>query len=135
MPEFFSPLPLAMVGLLVLNDHVLKARFHNALTGKLSDFAGCFFLPLFLSALLSLAGVASARARLAVGAVATLALFTSVKTSAVAAGAVCGVMGWLGAPLGLSCDGIVVDVTDLAALPMIPLSVWFGVRAQGEFAV
>ncbi len=34
--------------LLLLNDHVFKAAYGNALTGKLSDFAGVLILPLFL---------------------------------------------------------------------------------------
>jgi hypothetical protein len=41
--------PLFLVSLLVLglNDWVLKATFHNFLTGKLSDFAGVFALAIF----------------------------------------------------------------------------------------
>jgi hypothetical protein len=35
--------------LLALNDHVLKAAYHNPLTGKLSDFAGMVVLPLLLA--------------------------------------------------------------------------------------
>jgi len=35
--------------LLVLNDQIFKWEFANALTGKLSDFAGVFVLPFFLS--------------------------------------------------------------------------------------
>ena len=42
---------LLAIGLLVLNDHVLKDAFHNALTGKLSDFAGMAFFPLLLQGL------------------------------------------------------------------------------------
>ena len=37
---------------LVVNDHALKPLFHNALTGKLSDFAGLFAFALFWCALL-----------------------------------------------------------------------------------
>ena len=48
MREFFGPLPLAAVALLAVNDHVLKARWPGLVTGKLSDVAGCFLLPLFL---------------------------------------------------------------------------------------
>lgn len=44
--------PLFLIGLIILllNDFVLKAQFHNFLTGKLSDFAGLFIFPLFFSA-------------------------------------------------------------------------------------
>ena len=47
------PLALAAVALLLLNDHVLKATFHNALTGKLSDVAWMVVCPVLLAALLS----------------------------------------------------------------------------------
>lgn len=42
-----------LLGLAVLlaNDFLLKPLFHNWLTGKLSDFAGLFIFPLFLTAL------------------------------------------------------------------------------------
>lgn len=37
------------LGLLLLNDFYLKDYFHNWWTGKISDFAGLFILPIFLS--------------------------------------------------------------------------------------
>lgn len=37
------------VFLLFLNDHFLKAEFHNWFTGKFSDFLGMIILPLFLA--------------------------------------------------------------------------------------
>ncbi|MGQ7854359.1 hypothetical protein ACUN24_08930 [Pedobacter sp. WC2501] len=37
--------------LLILNDFLLKATFHNVLTGKLSDFCGLFIFPVFWSAI------------------------------------------------------------------------------------
>lgn len=43
-----SPLFLCSVGLLALNDWYLKATFHNALTGKISDFAGLFAFTVFI---------------------------------------------------------------------------------------
>ncbi len=44
------PLPLASVGVLALNDHLLKGSglLPSWLTGKLSDFAGLFFFPMLL---------------------------------------------------------------------------------------
>ncbi len=44
---FISPLFLLGLFILLLNDFVLKAQFHNFLTGKLSDFAGLFVFALF----------------------------------------------------------------------------------------
>jgi hypothetical protein len=43
------PAVIASLGLLILNDHLLKEQFHNALTGKLSDFAGLLFFPVFVA--------------------------------------------------------------------------------------
>jgi hypothetical protein len=48
------PLTLASIGLLLLNDHVLKTTAPSPLTGKLSDLAGLFFFPFLLAAVLSL---------------------------------------------------------------------------------
>src|SRR5262249_49080806 len=44
-----APSFIAVLVVLLLNDFVLKPHFHNWLTGKLSDFAGLFIFPLFLS--------------------------------------------------------------------------------------
>ena len=48
------PVALAALFTLALNDHVLKHVCPGVVTGKLSDFAGVVFLPLFLHALLEL---------------------------------------------------------------------------------
>jgi hypothetical protein len=47
-----SPFFIVSVSILILNDWILKPGFHNDLTGKLSDFAGLFAFPFFLSALI-----------------------------------------------------------------------------------
>jgi hypothetical protein len=49
------PLSLASLGVLVLNDHVLKAAWPGLLTGKLSDAAGLVVFPIFLHSLLEIA--------------------------------------------------------------------------------
>lgn len=41
------PWPIFAVMVLILNDHFLKMQYGNWWTGKISDFAGVFFLPLF----------------------------------------------------------------------------------------
>lgn len=46
-----NPFFLVSLGVLILNDWVLKAVFHNYVTGKLSDFAGLFAFPFFGSVL------------------------------------------------------------------------------------
>jgi hypothetical protein len=47
---FIHPVPAFAVLLMAANDSYLKVHYHNWLTGKLSDWAGVFFLPLFLVA-------------------------------------------------------------------------------------
>lgn len=50
-PYLTHPLVLTTLILTALNDHYLKYKFSNLLTGKISDFAGLFFFPLLLCAL------------------------------------------------------------------------------------
>jgi hypothetical protein len=45
------PLFIAAVLLLAINDWILKTTFHNFVTGKISDFAGLFAFPFFISTL------------------------------------------------------------------------------------
>lgn len=47
------PLSLLSIALLLLNDHVFKTVSPSWLTGKLSDFAGLFFFPFIVAAVLS----------------------------------------------------------------------------------
>src|SRR3954469_11095790 len=51
--DLVRPVPLAAVGVLAVNDHLLKGSglLPGAVTGKLSDFAGLFFFPLLLAAI------------------------------------------------------------------------------------
>lgn len=73
-----SPLPLLAIALLVVNDHVLKARVPGTVTGKLSDLAGMVFFPLLLAALAEHAGLRR-RGTVAVAALATGAVFAAIK--------------------------------------------------------
>ena len=128
-PEFLAPVPLLAVGLMAVNDAYLKFAFHDALTGKLSDLAGCFFLPLFISAGLALATGWPLRRRLALGCAATALLFSLISTSSLMARAVCAGLEVVTAPLGLSGHRIVSDPTDLVALPLVAAAWWYGRRA------
>lgn len=49
---YLTALPLLATGVLLLNDHVLKRLVPSVMTGKLSDAAGVFLLPI-----LALAGI------------------------------------------------------------------------------
>jgi len=48
-----NPLFLISLILLIANDWYFKSAFHNEITGKLSDFAGLFAFPFFLSLIFS----------------------------------------------------------------------------------
>jgi hypothetical protein len=111
-----SPAFIASLALLVINDFALKPLLHNALTGKLSDFAGLFALTLF---------VATLWPRHARRGAALIALaFTFWKTSY----AEPLIEAWNAvAPLAF---GRTVDLTDLVALPMIPFAIWAAPRLE-----
>lgn len=47
---FIHPLPLLAVVLTAVNDHYLKYQYPGMLTGKISDFTGLFYFPLFICA-------------------------------------------------------------------------------------
>ena len=128
--EFFSPAPLLAVALLATNDHFLKAAFHNTLTGKLSDFAGCFFLPLYVSAMLSFVTRWSLQRRLWLGAITTLAIFIPVSVSRAAADFVCRTVELIAIPLGIGAQRIASDPTDLIAVPMICLAVLYAQKVN-----
>lgn len=55
---FIHPLPLAAVLVTAINDHYLKYASPSDLTGKISDFTGLFYFPLFLAALTIITGFA-----------------------------------------------------------------------------
>jgi len=112
--QLASPAFIVALALLVLNDFALKPLFHNALTGKLSDFAGLFALTLFVATLWP------RHARIAGANIA--AAFTFWKTSYVEP-----LIEALNAASPFAF-GRTVDLTDLIALPMIPLAVFAAPR-------
>jgi hypothetical protein len=127
-PEFFGVLPVAAVALFALNNFVLKRAWPGLVTGKLSDLLVCFFLPLFVSALLQrLSPRPGVAARVAAGIVVTAAIFIAVKTSPVASHLLDRDIALLLQPLGLHTAPNCVDVTDLCALPMLALA-WLHAR-------
>lgn len=109
---------LGAVALLLLNDFVLKAALHNWFTGKLSDFAGLFFFPLFFTVFFP------KRAKLIFIATALLFIFWKSPFSA-------GLIAWINLLPGFHY-GRVVDFTDLLALSILPVSYYIFTK-QDEF--
>ncbi len=132
--EFFAPLPLAAVVLLGLNDHFWKIRFHNELTGKLSDIAVCFILPLYVSAVLGLVRPWPIKARLLVGSIVTALAFVLLELSDVAGSLFARLIITLGAPFGTFRVALTRDPTDLFTLALIPLACWYGWWRAQRFA-
>ncbi len=128
MTEFFAPLPLLAVALMAVNDRLLKRWFGNAVTGKLSDIAICFFLPLFISAVLGLLWRRHPRARVLAGAAITIAVFTGQEIWPWFEDRFLAAMRFVGAPLGLREFALVRDLSDLLTLLMVPLAVAYGFR-------
>ncbi len=119
--------PLAAVVLLAFNDHVLKGRLGGAVTGKLSDLAICFLLPLLVSATLGMLVDWPVRRRLWLGAAIGGATFGLLEMSDAAEAL------FQGAMQAVSVGRVVFtrDATDLAALLCVPLAVAYGQRRIG----
>lgn len=132
MRELCAPAPLCAVALFGLNNHLLKHAYPGWLTGKLSDIACCFFLPLLISAVLGIFTRCSMARRLLLGALCTLLVFAAVKCSATASALLNNVLSALTRRLGLGPSLNRVDPTDLIALPMIALAFWFGARVAAQ---
>jgi hypothetical protein len=130
-PEFFGPLPLAAVALFALNNGVLKHAWPGWVTGKLSDLLVCFFLPLFVSALLERITRWGVATRVAAGIALTATIFMAVKTSAAASHVLDREIAFLLGPLGVRTAPNRVDPTDLCALPMLALA-WLHARRRTE---
>jgi hypothetical protein len=141
------PVALASLAVLVVNDHVLKARFPGLVTGKLSDFAGLVFFPLLLVALTEVALRAlgrftrPSRRALLVCVLLTGVVFSLTKTWEPAGDgyrAALGALQWPAFAVSALARGApvppvrtvrhTVDPTDLIALPSLALAFAIGRR-------
>ncbi len=148
------PVAIAAIVLLLLNDHWFKHAWPSPLTGKLSDFAGLIFFPLFLHAIYELSrGVfrpqSKPSAKLLLGCVLVTGLvFASVNLWSPATQAYEVALGWLQwAPTGLIAAlsgaesagpytvAMTPDPTDLVALPALLVPLWLSRKAAYEPAV
>jgi hypothetical protein len=143
------PVPLFALATLIVNDHVLKLRYPGWVTGKLSDIAGMVFFPLFLLAVIEMAGrlLGAAQFRrdrvLLMCALATAIVFCAVKTWAPATSFYELGLGLLQWPLraGIAILGgvspgavarvvLVRDGTDLVAVPFVAIAIFVGGRRR-----
>lgn len=129
------PAMIGAIGLLIANDHVLKAAYPGVVTGKLSDVAGLLFFPALLVAAAELALAVTGRNwRLGRTAVAVACLASAVGfalvqltqagaqlfeallggAQAVVAGTVAALAG--GTPPAAASAAVVADPWDLVAL-------------------
>jgi hypothetical protein len=117
------PLFLFALALLLLNDHVLKHvdLLPNALTGKLSDFAGLIVAPIVLSILLRAKGTAARACCFALVAI----VFSAVNLSPDAARAFERATALIGMPWS-----VFVDPTDLAGFLSYPFA-WVIAKSDG----
>ena len=126
--EALHPVALGAVMLLVVNDWLLKPRFHGSVvTGKLSDIAGMIFAPVLLSAMIGLALHIAARAyvdpslsklRLAACCAATALGFTLVKLYEPAGNFVASLIG--------HHASFYPDWTDVLCTPAVLIAYWIG---------
>jgi len=106
-----DPRFIGALAVLVVNDAILKDRFGNWLTGKLSDVAGLVVLPVLVATVLILVG-ASRRSAWRLAATVVGAWFAAMKVWRPAAEAT----EWLFSVLTQAPSQIVVDPTDLVGL-------------------
>jgi len=132
-----SPIFLASLGLLLLNDFVLKPFFPGPVSGILSDLAGMVFFPVLLVGLAELLawllpGRPLARPSwFAWGTVFVVAAFLLVKYTTFGHEFYVDAIqpiGGLIEPLGLGTTGASSDPWDLLALLLMPVPIWLGYR-------
>lgn len=138
------PVPLLAIGLLLVNDHLLKDHWGHPLTGHLSDVAGLLFFPLLLVSIVELMLRAGGAYRgpsnplLITATGATAAVFALTQTTSLGGDAYRFGLGALQAPLaavswavghdaaGIEPVALTQDPRDLLALPVLLLTLAIG---------
>ncbi|TAA42586.1 hypothetical protein [Corallincola spongiicola] len=130
-PEFYNGWVFSSIALFGLNNFYLKAAYGNWLTGKLSDLLVCFFLPLFICAVLQWFHV-HFKLRIVIGLFVTGAVLSLVKLNTDASELLKTSLTLIGQPLGLGASSNQVDPTDLIALPVLGVTYWFANKHGGS---
>jgi hypothetical protein len=121
------PVSLAAIGLLVLNDQVLKPAWPGLITGKLSDVAGLVFFPLLVIAAVELVAGRRIRSVAVIAIISTAACFSLIQLWDPAADFYRHGLGYLQFPFRRLLSGAATpvpvshtaDLTDLLALPAL----------------
>jgi hypothetical protein len=148
---FADPRVALAVGVLIVNDHLLKGAWPGLLTGKLSDLAGLIIAPLLVlagaRALADCAGRRGVPLRMAAieAAILSAIAFAAVKTLPPAADTyriIMGVARWpIDALAALTAGGglppirpvvLAMDPTDLVVLPAVLVGAWLATRVPGR---
>ena len=142
--SLLHPVALMSLGLLVINDRLLKAHYPGVVTGKVSDIAGLIFLPILIVSTVELGRAATRRSgwrltdrQLFVVVVLIGVTFVLAKTVAPVGTGVRHVIGAAEWPIlsvkSLIAGGslshlpaihVVRDPTDLIALPFLVIGYW-----------
>ena len=132
LEPFYSAPALSAVALFALNNWVLKQHFPGWVTGKLSDLLVCFFLPLYIAALLRRCSGLEAKLRIKAGIALTAALLIAVKGSWLGSDLLNAIVQPLSAWLGMHTQPNFADPSDLVALPVLWLAfAFFAARNPG----
>jgi hypothetical protein len=133
------PSSLGAVALLALNDHLLKGHFAGFWTGKLSDFAGLYFFPFFLLALVvtvwpAAGSNAGSTRSLGVACLLTALVFSAINISPAASGLCERVVTEIWQLFGVARRvHHIADAEDLMALPMALLAYLVGAEHLAHF--
>lgn len=146
------PVALIALGLVIVNDRVLKVHVPSTFTGKLSDFAGLVYFPLFVVAFVEGARWLVNRTRWELGrrsvivvSVVSGAILVLIKTWGPAAEFYRSHLGVVLWPAYLPGDlmlgggfpeirrvGVVEDSSDLIALVALMVPAWVSGRVRGR---
>ena len=124
--QLSHPISLTALGVYAITIFVLQNLSPNWLTGKLGDFAWMFLAPLALTALL--AWVLPKRYNehaFPFAVISTVLVFVLMKATPFNAGIVSGLEKLTGYPVS-----VVRDASDLLALTVVPVTIWFWYRPQ-----
>lgn len=113
-----SPWFLIALGVLILNDHFLKALYPSWLTGKLSDFSGLFVFVVFFTVALSRWLRTPTRIFILHAAIGLTFVIWKLAPVEI-------VIDWAARLTSWPMPSRVKDATDLMALSILPVSYWF----------